>query len=99
MTYSFSATLATLAAIGLAGPALAQPAPPFEMSKDMAYAFDSSGKITGYKLGTSNAKELLKGAKRVPKDTIFFLGENNQIYMRTGPYLEGGGRFKFGPGQ
>ncbi len=27
-----------------------------------------------------------------------FIGENGQLYMRTGPYLEGDGKFMFGPG-
>jgi hypothetical protein len=39
---------------------------------------------------------LFKGARKVPKGTIFFLGENGQLYMRTGPYLEGDGSFSFG---
>ena len=39
---------------------------------------------------------LLKGAKKVPKGTLFFVGQNGQLYMRTGPYLEGDGRFMFG---
>ena len=40
---------------------------------------------------------LLKGAKKVPKGTLFFIGQNGQLYMRTGPYLEGDGKFMFGP--
>jgi len=43
-----------------------------------------------------NAAALLKGAKKVPKGTLFFIGHNGQLYMRTGPYLEGDGRFMFG---
>ena len=39
---------------------------------------------------------LLKGAKKVPKGTLFFIGQNGQLYMRTGPYLEGDGKFMFG---
>ena len=46
----------------------------------------------------NNAKDLLKGAKRVPTGTLFFMGTNGQLYMRTGPYLEGDGSFKFGSG-
>ncbi len=49
-----------------------------------------------YKMGTNNAKLLLKGAKKVPKGTLFFIGENGQLYMRTGPFLEGDGKFMFG---
>jgi hypothetical protein len=32
----------------------------------------------------------------VPKGTLFFIGENGQLYMRSGAYLEGDGRFMFG---
>ena len=49
-----------------------------------------------YKMGTNNAGMLLKGAKKVPKGTLFFIGQNGQLYMRTGPYLEGDGKFMFG---
>ena len=59
---------------------------------------DANGKTLAYKMGTSNAKDLLKGAKKVPKGTLFFMGANGQLYMRSGPYLEDDGRFKFGPG-
>jgi hypothetical protein len=39
---------------------------------------------------------LLKGAKKVPKGTLFFLGQNGQLYMRKGPYLNDDGSFMFG---
>ena len=45
---------------------------------------------------SNNAGLLLKGAKKVPKGTLFFIGQNGQLYMRTGPYLEGDGKFMFG---
>jgi hypothetical protein len=48
-------------------------------------------------MGTNNAGDLFKGAKKVPKNTLFFLGANGQLYMRTGPFLDGDGSFKFGP--
>ena len=73
-------------------------ATPWELKPDMGYAYDKDGKTFSYKMGTSNAGELLKGAKKVPKGTLFFIGHNGQLYMRSGPYLEGDGRFKFGPG-
>jgi hypothetical protein len=73
------------------------PAPaPWELKSDMGYAYGKDGKTLAYKLGTSNAGTLLKGAKKVPKGTLFFVGENGQLYMRTGPYLEDNGKFKFG---
>jgi hypothetical protein len=87
-----------LAVSGLATPALAEvPAPAaWELKPDMGYAYDKEGKTFSYKMGTSNAGLLLKGAKKVPKGTLFFIGQNGQLYMRTGPYLEGDGKFMFG---
>jgi hypothetical protein len=92
-------TFLTAAALGLlATAALAQAtAPePWELKPDMGYAYDKEGKTLSYKMGTSNAGLLLKGAKKVPKGTLFFIGQNGQLYIRTGPYLEGNGKFMFG---
>ncbi len=69
---------------------------PWELKPDMGYAYGKDGKTLSYKMGTNNAGTLLKGAKKVPKGTLFFVGENGQLYMRTGPYLGGDGRFMFG---
>jgi hypothetical protein len=69
---------------------------PWELKPDMGYGYGKDGKTFAYKMGTRNANKLLKGAKKVPKGTLFFLGENGQLYMRTGPYLEGDGSFSFG---
>ena len=69
---------------------------PWELKSDMGYAYGKDGKTLSYKMGTNNAGTLLKGAKKVPKGTLFFLGENGQLYMRSGPYLEGDGKFMFG---
>jgi len=71
-------------------------ATPWELKPDMAYAYDKEGKTLSYKMGTNNAGTLLKGAKKVPKGTLFFIGHNGQLYMRSGPYLEGDGKFMFG---
>ena len=88
-------TVAVLA--GLSTCAFAQgAAAPWELKSDMGYAYGKDGKTLSYKMGTNNAGTLLKGAKKVPKGTLFFVGENGQLYMRTGPYLEGDGRFMFG---
>ena len=62
---------------------------PWELKPDTGYAYDKEGKTFQYKMGTNNAGTLLKGAKKVPKGTLFFIGQNGQLYMRTGPYLEG----------
>ena len=69
---------------------------PWEMKPDIGYGYDKEGKTFQYKMGTSNAGQLLKGAKKVPKGTLFFIGQNGQLYMRSGPYLDGGGKFLFG---
>ena len=68
---------------------------PWELSPDMGYAYGKDGKTMAYKMGTNNAGMLLKGAKKVPKGTLFFIGQNGQLYMRTGPYLDGD-KFMFG---
>ena len=93
-----AATLMAGAALGLpATTALAQaPAPTWELKPDMGYAYDKEGKTFAYRMGTNNAGLLLKGARKVPKGTLFFIGQNGQLYMRSGPYLEGDGRFMFG---
>ena len=78
--------------------ALAQAAAPtpWELKPDTGYGYDKEGKTFSYKMGTNNAGLLLKGAKKVPKGTLFFIGHNGQLYMRTGPYLESDGKFMFG---
>ena len=85
--------LATAAFAQAAAPA------PWVLSPDMGYGYDKDGKTFSYKMGTNNAGMLLKGAKKVPKGTLFFIGENGQLCMRTAPYLEGSGKFMFGPDQ
>ena len=69
---------------------------PWVLSPDMGYGYDKDGKTFAYKMGTNNAGLLLKGANKVPKGTLFFIGQNGQLYMRTGPFLEGDGKFMFG---
>ena len=105
MTRISTKTVLAAAALGvaaaLAAPATSAfaqaPAPTaWELKSDMAYGYGKDGKTFAYKMGTNNAGLLLKGAKKVPKGTLFFIGENGQLYMRTGPYLEGDGRFMFG---
>lgn len=74
----------------------AAPPEPWELRPDMGYAYGKDGKTLAYRMGTKNADMLLKGAKKVPKGTLFFVGQNGQLYMRTAPYLEGDGSFSFG---
>ena len=100
-TKTVLAAAALWVAAALAAPATSAfaqaPAPaPWELKSDMGYGYGKDGKTFAYKMGTNNAGLLLKGAKKVPKGTLFFIGENGQLYMRTGPYLEGDGRFMFG---
>jgi hypothetical protein len=97
-TFLIAAALTGLATSTLTTSALAQAAAPtpWELKPDMGYGYDKDGKTFSYQMGTNNAGTLLKGAKKVPKGTLFFIGHNGQLYMRTGPYLEGDGKFMFG---
>jgi len=100
MTGISTKTLLMTAALAvLTTPALAQAAAPtpWELKPEVGYGYDKDGKTFSYKMGTNNAGLLLKGAKKVPKGTLFFIGQNGQLYMRTGPFLEGDGKFMFGP--
>jgi len=98
MRFSIKTILAAAALCALASTASAQSAAPtpWVLSPDMGYGYGKDGKTFTYKMGTNNAGTLLKGAKKVPKGTLFFIGQNGQLYMRTGPYLEGDGKFMFG---
>ena len=87
---------AVVSALATAAFAQAAAPTPWEMKPDTGYAYDKEGKTFQYGMGTKNAGQLLKGAKKVPKGTLFFIGQNGQLYMRTGPYLEGDGKFMFG---
>jgi hypothetical protein len=89
-------TVAVLAGFSTCACAQGAAPTPWELKPDMGYAYGKDGKTLSYKMGTNNAGTLLKGAKKVPKGTLFFVGENGQLYMRSGPYLEGDGRFMFG---
>jgi hypothetical protein len=100
MTRTSTKTLVLAAAFSaLATAAFAQAAAPtpWVLSPDMGYGYGKDGKTFSYKMGTNNAGLLLKGAKKVPKGTLFFVGLNGQLYMRSAPYLEGDGKFMFGP--
>jgi hypothetical protein len=98
MTRFSIAVLAVAVLLGGATSALAQAAgpTPWELSPHTGYAYDKEGKTFSYPMGTNNAGALLKGARKVPKGTLFFIGQNGQLYMRSGPYLEGDGKFMFG---
>jgi hypothetical protein len=93
-TYLIAAALALFTTSALAQPAASTP---WELKPDMGYGYDKDGKTFSYRMGTNNAGLLLKGAKKVPKGTLFFIGQNGQLYMRSGPFLEGDGKFMFGP--
>jgi len=97
--FSTKTLLMTAALAVLTTSALAETAAPtpWLLSPDTGYGYDKDGKTFSYRMGTNNAGLLLKGAKKVPKGTLFFIGQNGQLYMRTGPFLEGDGKFMFGP--
>jgi hypothetical protein len=92
-TFLMAAALSALATSAFAQTAAPTP---WELKPDTGYAYDKEGKTFTYKMGTNNAGLLLKGAKKVPKGTLFFMGHNGQLYMRSAPYLEGDGKFMFG---
>jgi hypothetical protein len=99
MTRFSTRTVLIATALGaLATPAVAQDAAPtpWVLNHDTGYGYTKEGQTFSYKMGTSNAGQLLKGAKKVPKGTLFFIGQNGQLYMRSGPYLDGSGKFLFG---
>ena len=96
MHFSTKSFFIAAAVAGLATSACAQDAAPWELKPDIGYAYGKDGKTLSYKMGTNNAGTLLKGAKKVPKGTLFFIGHNGQLYMRSGPYLEDDGKFMFG---
>jgi hypothetical protein len=87
---------AALSALATSAFAEAAKPVPWELKPDMGYAYGKDGKTLAYKMGTNNANMLLKGAKKVKKGTLFFIGQNGQLYMRSGSYLEGDGSFTFG---
>ena len=96
--FSTKPLMVAAALAALSAPAFAAETPtPWELKPDMGYGYDKEGKTFSYRMGTNNAGLLLKGAKKVPKGTLFFIGQNGQLYMRTGPFLEGDGKFMFGP--
>ena len=99
MTISPMKMLLTAAALTmLSTAALAQStATPWALEKDMGYGYTKDGKLFSYKMGTNNAGDLLKGAKKVPRNTLFFIGANGQLYMRKGTFVDGDGQFLFGP--
>ena len=94
--FSIKPLVAAAALAAFTVPAFAAAGTPWDLKADMGYAYGKDGKTHAYKMGTSNAALLLKGAKKVPKGTLFFIGQNGQLYMRKGPYLNDDGSFMFG---
>ena len=95
-TLLIAAALTALTTTAFAQAAAPTAPTPWVLTPDMGYGYDKEGKTFSYKMGTNNAGVLLKGAKKVPKGTLFFIGQNGQLYMRPGPYLDGSGKFLFG---
>jgi hypothetical protein len=82
-TLVVAAALAALAALTTSALADAAAPTPWVLAPDMGYGYGKDGKTFSYKMGTNNAGLLLKGAKKVPKGTLFFIGQNGQLNMRT----------------
>ncbi|QDL99046.1 hypothetical protein [Rhodopseudomonas palustris] len=100
MTASRIALLLTAVTLAVPIPAVrADTGEPWMLSTDTGYGYTRDGKTMTYRMGTNNAKDLFKGAKKVPRETLFFMGANGQLYMRSGPFLEGDGHFRFGADQ
>lgn len=91
------ALLATTAASALPASAQAPKPVPWVIAPNIGYGYDAHFRTWQYQMGTNNAGQLFKGARKVPKNTLFFLGANGQLYMRSGPFLDGNGSFRFGP--
>jgi opacity protein-like surface antigen len=94
-TKAFLGAIVLSATVAAAWAQASAPAP-WELKHDTGYAYSKDGKLLTYKMGTNNAGLLFKGARKVPKGTLFFIGQNGQLYMRRGPYLESDGTFMFG---
>ncbi|KIZ39024.1 MULTISPECIES: hypothetical protein [Rhodopseudomonas] len=88
--------VAALTTFATSAMAATEPPQPWVLAPDRGYGYDGDGKTFSYKMGTNNAKTLFKGARKVPKNTLFFVGSNGQLYMRKGKFLEDDGSFMFG---
>jgi len=65
------------------------------LKPDTGYAYDKEARLL-LQDGHQQCRHAVEGAKKVPKGTLFFVGHNGLLYMRTGPYLEGDGSSMFG---
>jgi len=90
---------AALSALATSAIAQADKGEPWVLKMDRGYAYGKHGELVSYKMGTNNAEWLFRGAKKVPKGTLFFVAHDGQLYMRRGPYLDSDGTFMFGPQQ
>ena len=86
-----AAALTALTTSALTTTAFAQAAAPtpWELKSDMGYGYDKDGKTFSYKMGTNNAGTLLKGAKKVPKGTLFFIGPERPALHALRPLSRG----------
>jgi len=78
---------------GTAALAEARP-PPWELKPDMAMPTTRTARHFPTRWA-QQCRLLLKGAKKVPRGTLFFIGQNGQLYMRTAP-ISGRRKFMFG---
>ena len=81
---TFSKTLIAAAALAaMATSAFSQV--PWEFNPGMAYMYGGPGKMTTMSMvsGAKNHEAMMKHAKRVPANTVFFM-EGGQMYMVSG---------------
>lgn len=78
-------TLVAVALAGLATSALAQGAArPWAIEPGTGYVFAAPGKMSVMSMANANHAAMMKGARKVPNNTVFFM-QGDQLYMRTGP--------------
>jgi ABC-type uncharacterized transport system YnjBCD substrate-binding protein len=77
------ASLVTGMVLTLAAPAWAQGANPWQLEERNAYAVDMQGNMRIYQPNETAMGRMRRGAKRVPRGTIFFMN-GGQLYMMQG---------------
>lgn len=83
MTRISKVLLAAAALTAVAGTAYSQV--PWEFNPGMAYMYSGPGKLTSMAMASaaSNHETMMKAARRVPNNTIFFM-DGGQMYMVSG---------------
>lgn len=84
------------ATLALATPAFAQGAEPWDLKERMAYAVTPSGKMMAMAI-SDKGMTMMKGAKKVPRGTVFFM-RNGELYMMSKGAFDKAGNFMGGGG-